>query len=168
VSDAPPTQKKPGKVLAGGAAAAAAAVMLLSSQLIAPQEGLRTMPYRDPVGIWTDCYGHTGRDVKPGRRNTLAQCDAKFDADQTKAILAIGACTKVAVPIESFAAFTSFSFNAGPKPYCKYFAPLVNAGRLKAACAHLSVYVYAGHRKLPGLVSRRARERALCEKGLAS
>lgn len=161
-------QDHPRKVAAGGAAAAAAAIMLLSSPLIAPSEGLRTMPYRDPIGIWTECEGHTGKDVKPGHRNTLAECQVKFDADQTKAIKAIGACTKVAVPIESFAAFTSFSFNAGPAPYCKNFAPLINTGRLKAACDRLSVYVYAGHRKLAGLVSRRARERALCLRGVTS
>lgn len=168
MSDQGVMERHPRKVVAGatGAAAAAAMVMALSGPVIQRFEGTRTIPYRDPIGIWTDCVGHTGKDVIPGRTNTMAQCETKFSADQLKAIRAIGACTKVDVPLESFAAFTSFSFNAGPGPYCRKFAPLVNSGHLASACAKLSAYVYAGGVKLPGLARRRAIERALCEKGL--
>ena len=31
-------------------------------------EGLRLEAYQDCAGIWTVGYGHTGRDVIPGRR----------------------------------------------------------------------------------------------------
>lgn len=155
------------KIAVGGAAGAALAVMALSGPVIDHFEGLRLAPYRDPVNIWTDCRGHTGPDVNPSHVNTLAECDAKFTADQRKVIITEGRCTTVAIPVESFAAFTSFGFNAGPGTYCKKFAPLVNAGKLSAACAKLSLYVYAGGQKLPGLVTRRAQERALCERGLS-
>lgn len=164
MSDTPNTRRR--MVAAGGAAAAIALVTAISGPLIDREEGLRLAPYLDAVKVWTDCRGHTGPDVKPGHVNTLAECDVKFDADQRKVILAEGRCTHVAVPVESFAAFTSLGFNAGAGTYCSKFAPLVNAGNLRGACAKLSLYVYAKGRKLPGLVTRRARERALCERGL--
>ena len=166
MTDQSVVQAHPRKVVAGGALAALAAIVAISTPLIQRSEGTIQATYLDPTRVLTACTGHTGPDLKLGQKWTLAQCTGFLDADQTKAIRAIGACTKVAVPVESFAAFTSFSFNAGPGPYCTKFAPLVNTGHLGAACARLSLYVFAGKKKLPGLVTRRARERALCEKGL--
>lgn len=162
----PPARKRV-MVAAGGAGAAAAmaAILAITTPAIEREEGMRLAPYLDPVKIWTECAGHT-RNVDPKHINTLAECRGKLDADQRETILAEGRCTKVAVPIESFAAFTSFGFNAGAGTYCRKFAPLVNAGNLRGACAKLSLYVYAKGRWLPGLAARRARERALCERGL--
>lgn len=153
-------------VVAGGAGAAAAAILALSGPLIAPSEGLMLASYRDPIGIVTACYGHTGPELRMGQRFSVPACKAIFDADQRKVIMQIGQCITAPVPVESFAALTSFGFNAGSRPVCTKFAPLVNAGNLRGACAKLSLYVYAGKRKLPGLVTRRARERAVCERGL--
>ncbi|WP_405045477.1 glycoside hydrolase family protein [Pseudomonas aeruginosa] len=42
----------------------------------------------------------------------------------------------------------------------------LNAGDVRGACAELSRWVYAGGKKLGGLVRRRAAERELCEIGL--
>ena len=96
-----------------GAAAAAAAILGISGPLIDRSEGDSHVGYKDPVGISTWGRGHTGPEVKVGQAITQAQSDAYFDADQRKVIAANGACTKVAMPVESFAAFTSFSFNLG-------------------------------------------------------
>jgi len=134
--------------------------------MIQAYEGTRTVAYIDPVGIVTDCTGHTGPDVHLGEVETLAQCKAIFTADQQAVIKRIASCTKGTAPVDTWAAMTSFSFNAGSGTYCKKFAPLIDAGRLSAACAKLSLYVNAGGMPLAGLVRRRAAERALCEKGL--
>ena len=42
-------------------------------QLTKQFEGLRLEAYQDCAGIWTIGYGHTGRDVKPGRRVTALE-----------------------------------------------------------------------------------------------
>lgn len=159
-------QDHPRKVAAGGVGAAAAAVLAISTPLIQTQEGTVLATYRDPVGILTSCTGHTGSELRMGQRWTKAQCAKVLDEDQAGVLKRVGACTKVDVPVQSFAAFTSFSFNVGSGIYCSRFAPLVNAHNLAGACRKLSAYVYAGGRVLPGLVSRRAAERQLCEKGL--
>jgi lysozyme len=154
-------------VAAGGAAAAAALVIAISGPLIERHEGTVLATYADPVGILTACVGHTGPELRRGQTFSKAQCGAIFSDDQRKVIVAMGRCTRVDVPVESYAALASFGFNAGAGTYCRKFAPLVNAGRLGAACARLSLYVYAAGRKLPGLVIRRARERGVCEHGLS-
>mgnify|MGYP001597181193 CR=1 FL=1 len=64
------------------------------------------------------------------------------------------------------AAFVSFDFNTGA--YCRSAIPaLVAKGEDRAACAQLSRWVYVRGRRVPGLVNRRAAERALCERGLS-
>lgn len=160
-------QRHPGKVAAGGAAAAVALITAISTPLIATYEGTVLATYRDPVSILTSCTGHTGPELKMGQVFTREECRRTLDSDQLGVIRRIGACTKVDVPIDSFAAFTSFSFNVGSGVYCQRFAPMVNRGDLAGACARMSRYVYAGKTILPGLVRRRARERALCELGLS-
>ena len=57
-------------------------------------------------------------------------------------------------------------FNTGA--YCRSAIPaLVARGEDRAACAQLSRWVYVRGRRVPGLVNRRAAERALCERGLS-
>lgn len=159
-------QDHPRKVAAGGAGVAMAAILAISTPLIQKHEGTVLATYKDPIGVLTSCVGHTGPDLHMGQHWTIAQCSRVLDQDQAGVIKRVGACTKVAVPVQSFAAFTSFSFNVGSGIYCGRFAPLVNAGDLPGACRKLSAYIYAGGRVLPGLVTRRAAERQLCEKGL--
>jgi lysozyme len=159
-------QAHPRKVAAGGAAAAAAAILAISTPMIQTYEGTITATYVDPTGTLTACTGHTGPELRPHQHYTAEQCGRMLDADQRRILRRIGDCTHVAVPVESFAAFESFAFNAGSGWYCKSFAPLVNDGDLAGACRHLSVFVYSKNQKLPGLTRRRTAERALCERGL--
>lgn len=164
-----PVREHPRKVAASGAALAL--ILAVSTPLIAAHEGEVRATYRDPLGIATSCYGHTGPELRMGQTFTRQQCLATLDADQKKILAGVAGCTKAPLAVDTWAAFLSFSFNAGYGAYCKRFAPLVNAGDVAGACRKLSLYVY-GHKngqavKLPGLVKRRATERALCEKGLA-
>ena len=66
------------------------------------------------------------------------------------------------------AAFLSFAFNVGAQKFCgSTLVKKANQGDMPGACAELSRWTYAGGRELPGLVKRRAAERALCERGLS-
>lgn len=153
-------------VAAGGAAAAAAAILAISTPLIQHYEGTVLATYADPIGIKTACTGHVDSTLRLGQKWTIAQCTRMLDADQSAVLTRIGRCIKVPVPVESFAALTSFSFNVGSGVTCSKFAPLINAGNLRGACAKLSAYTWAGGRQLPGLIRRRAAERKLCDEGL--
>lgn len=149
------------QIAAGGAVAAI--IALASAYSIIPSEGLRQNAYRDPVGIPTICYGHTG-DVKLGDRKTLDECKDILQGDALKHYEGVKACIKPEMTVGQAAGFTSFAFNVGVAKFCgSTIAKKANAGDMAGACAELSRWVYAGGQVLPGLVERRKKERALCE-----
>lgn len=166
------TPRRPAKAaLTAGAFAAAIAV---ATPVIMAWEGDGgRVGYRDIVGVATSCYGHTGPDVVVGKRYTATECRGQLSKDVAKHAEGIRACIKVAVPVESFAAFTSFSFNVGVAGFCRSTVNRkLNAGDLAGACAGLSAWdkarVNGKLQPVRGLTRRRAAERALCEKGLRS
>lgn len=150
-----PRQKLAAQIGAGAAALAAAVVM--------QHEGLRLHAYRDPVGVLTACWGHTGVDVQPGQRYTRQQCRELLEADLARHAEAL-ACIRQPLTDGQKAAFVSFAYNVGPRAFCdSTLAQKANAGDMPGACAELSKWVYAKGQRLPGLVARRAAERAMCE-----
>lgn len=150
-----PKQKLITQIGAGAAAIAAAVVM--------QHEGLRLVTYRDPVGVLTACYGHTGPDVRPGQRYTRAQCKQLLEADLARHAQAL-ACIRQPLTDGQKAAFVSFAYNVGAERFCgSTLVAKANAGDMAGACAELSRWVYARGQRLPGLVKRRAAERAMCE-----
>lgn len=168
MTDAPNRTPRKGAVVIGGAAAAIA----LAVAVIQPFEGKRNVAYLDPSSIPTSCWGHTGADVVVGRRYSDAECERLLTADVRAHAAPLEACITGPVTAGTFGAMVSFAYNAGPGVVCSKFAPLINAGNSAAACAKLSQYVYSRDRRtgrmvrLPGLISRRAAERALCERDL--
>ncbi|MFG6915415.1 glycoside hydrolase family protein, partial [Burkholderia pseudomallei] len=72
------------------------------------------------------------------------------------------------------AAAVSFAYNVGARAYCNSTtAKRFNAGDLRGACRAINEaddgrpqWVTARGREMPGLVKRRADERAICERGL--
>ena len=156
--------KKAGPALAASAVIAA---IIVATPFVQRFEGRRTLPYRDVAGYLTVCDGHVGPDIVAGRRYSTGECNAILEADLRRHTEAMAQCIKVDVPTPSLAAFVSFAFNVGPAAFCRStVAKKLNAGDLRGACAGLSAWVYAGGKKWPGLVRRRAAERALCEEGL--
>ena len=150
-----PKQKLITQIGAGAAAIAAAVVM--------QHEGLRLWAYRDPVGVLTACYGHTGPDVQPGQTYTREQCRALLEQDLARHAQAL-ACIHRPLTDGQKAAFVSFAYNVGSEAFCSSsLVRKANAGDMPGACADLSKWVYAKGQKLPGLVKRRAAERAMCE-----
>lgn len=162
-----PENKKPLAAVVGTFAAAA----LLA--VVARFEGLEQTPYLDPVGILTVCYGDTN-DIEQ-RRYSTAECKLRLDRQLVAHGEPVLRCTPQISGNDYFTiAAISFAYNIGANAYCnsdaaKYF----RAGEFAKACRSINEsdsgkpqWVTAKGKVLPGLVKRRAEERAICERGL--
>lgn len=132
--------------------------------LIRRFEGLRLKPYLDAVGVPTVGYGHTGPDVSlrsPPVTPTVAEALMREDAE--KAVLAaLKASPELAGQNDRLSAIGDFIFNLGASRYrASTLRRKVRAGDWLDAAEEIQKWVYAGGRKLPGLVMRRAAEAAL-------
>ena len=75
---------------------------------------------------------------------------------------------KVELPEPTRAALASFVYNVGAGNFARStLLRKLNQGDLRGACHELSRWVYAGGKRLNGLVSRRATEKEICLAGLA-
>lgn len=134
-------------------------------------EGVSLVAYRDPVGILTACVGET-RGVRAGERFTLAECTAKLEPRLAEFAEDVDRCTPLAdrTPAQRVA-IVDFAYNEGSGAYCRSsIAANFRAGNVAAACRSFNEsasgkpqYVTAAGEELPGLVKRRATERAWCE-----
>lgn len=141
-----------------------AAVIALASAFIPTWEGNQPVAYRDIAGIATACEGHTGADVVVGVRYSAEQCAEWLKSDVGKAAVGVGDCVSAPLKVYEWAAFTSLAFNIGVGRFCaSSVARKANAHDMPGACQAIELYVYAGGRRIVGLVRRRAAERALCE-----
>jgi lysozyme len=155
--------------------ASTAAILAAASVFIAQHEGLVLGTYRDPINVITACYGHTGPELQMGQQYTPAECRAMLDKDVLIHAKRIAPCIERPLPAKVLISFISFAFNVGWGAFCK--SPVAanwNAGLEALACKRMNEgpdgrprWVYAKGKVLPGLVKRRADERALCEEGLA-
>lgn len=137
-------------------------------------EGVVHHGYRDPVGIPTKCSGDT-HDVVLGKHYSDAECRASLD-DQLLAhaepVLAITPTLRD--HRFQLAAAISFAYNIGTEAYAhSTTAKRFNEGDWAGACRAMNEsddgkpqWVTAHGVVLPGLIKRRAEERALCEQGL--
>ena len=153
-----PNQKR------GGALAISGASLMT---FVALWEGDERTAYADKLayGVATVCNGHTGPDVKVGDVWTKAQCDAILVKNIEKHGQGLLRCTTVALNQHQYDALAAWTFNVGVGAACgSTLIKLLNAGRYTDACMALDKWVYAGGRKVQGLVNRRAAERALCLK----
>lgn len=154
------------------AAASIAAIALITPHVY-KSEGTRLTPYKDPVGVWTDCVGHTGPDVIPGKRNTPAQCLLKLEADLSEAARIVESCYPVnRMSVHEKASMIDMGFNLGPggkgvkdgicwlksgsKPRMRI---LFEQGRNAEACHEFPKW---NLQKLPGIDTRRKTARDIC------
>lgn len=145
------------KVVAG----ASAALLALATPVVMHFEGLRTKPYRDPVGILTVCFGETHVQM---REYSPAECQAMLSESLAGHWQQIAHCVPADAPDRIKAASTSFAYNVGAGAFCSStMSRKLMAHDYAGGCAELSRWTYAGGQQLPGLVKRRAAERALCE-----
>lgn len=135
-------------------------------------EGLRQVAYPDPATRgkpWTICFGHTGPEVTPGLRKSLAECKALLIADSDKKGDRLERCMPGLkdAPIGRYVAFLSLAINIGEGGVCRSsVARDFNAGRVRQACDDLLKFNRAAGIVFPGLTARRKRERVLCLQGL--
>ena len=155
-----------GKIAAGATAAAVA----IATPLVIYFEGSVDRGYLDPVHIVTACVGSTHdtdgtrlttEDI--GKRYTPLECETMLQRDLAEHS-AVLACITRPVSNNVKGATLSFAFNVGVTAACnsRYIYKL-NTGD-PTACAELSRWTISKGREFPGLVKRRAAERALCER----
>jgi len=134
-------------------------------------------PYLDPVGIWTIGWGHaivyqgrmlrgtadqaTVNQLYPGGI-TEAQAEALLSGDLMNTGRDVSAAVTVPLNDNEFGALTSFTFNLGiGNLKSSTLLKKLNAGDRAGAADEFGKWVNAGGKPLPGLVKRRAAERAL-------
>lgn len=150
------------------AAVPAGAIAIAAALITGPTgndglEGVRYTPYQDVVGVWTVCFGHTGKDVMLGKTYTRAECDALLNKDLATVASQINPYIKVPIPETTRGAFYSFVYNVGAGNFkTSTLLRKINQGDTKGACEQLRVWIYAGKKKWVGLMTRREIEREVC------
>ena len=131
--------------------------------LIKQFEGLYLKAYRCPAGVPTIGYGHTA-GVAMGQTITQQQADDYLRRDVRQFERAVARLATVPLTQGQFDALVSFAFNLGEGALAQStLLRLLNAGDYAGAAAQFDRWNKAGGRVLPGLVRRRAAERALFE-----
>lgn len=154
------------------AALGGAVVLALAAPLVAHFEGLSLVPYQDPVGIETVCYGDTHAQM---RAYTSTECKLMLMDSLADHGAAIAACLPPDLPDHVQAAVLSFGYNIGAAKFCSStMAKKLRAGDLRGACAQLSLWAFVGGKdcrdpanRCSGIVKRRAAEREMCERATA-
>jgi lysozyme len=143
------------------AALAASAAALVG---IALHEGFRDRAYDDGVGVQTIGFGTTA-GVRPGDRITVERALVRLADDVSSTERGLQACMAgVHLHQHEWDSLVSWTYNVGVGAACR--STLVKRARMgdyAGMCAELSRWTFAGGRELPGLVKRRADERARCE-----
>lgn len=126
-------------------------------------EGFRATAYRDPVGVLTIGYGTTF-GVKPGQTITEPQATERLCDELEHFARGVTQVVKVPLTQNQFDALVSFSYNVGLTAFKKStLLRLLNQKKYTEAAAEFPKWRIAGGKILPGLVKRRAKERALFE-----
>ena len=124
-------------------------------------EGLRLAAYRDPGGVLTIGYGHTG-DVEAGQRITLDQAEHFLNEDLRTAQDAVERLVKVPLTDRQYSALVSFVFNVGEGQFAEStLLRKLNAGDYSGAADEFLRWTRSGSVELPGLVERRRLEREI-------
>ncbi|HEY2455205.1 MAG TPA: lysozyme [Scandinavium sp.] len=148
---------------AGGGAIAIASALITGPNGTDGLEGVKYKPYKDVVGIWTVCYGHTGRDIMLGKTYTEPECKALLNADLNTVARQIDPYIKVEIPDSMRGAMYSFVYNVGAGNFkTSTLLKKINQGDEKGACDQLRRWTYAGGKEWKGLVTRREIEREVC------
>ncbi|EHE5859243.1 TPA_asm: lysozyme, partial [Salmonella enterica subsp. enterica serovar Rough O:-:-] len=144
----------------GGGAIAIASVLITGPTGNDGLEGVRYKPYRDVVGIWTVCYGHTGNDIMIGKTYTESECKALLNKDLNTVARQINPYIKVPIPETTRGALYSFVYNVGAGNFkTSTLLHKINQGDIKGACEQLRRWTYAGGKQWKGLITRREIER---------
>lgn len=140
-------------------------------EIIKQEESLRLKAYHCGAGVCTIGYGHTGPDVRDGMVITEERAEELLRADLAQFERDVANLTGTARPPiteNQFGALVSFAFNVGSRSLARSrLLALLREGDVNGAADEFQKWTRATNpntgekRVLPGLVRRRARERAL-------
>jgi len=131
---------------------------------IIEREGMKLKAYKDVVGVWTICAGHTSRagppKVYPGMTCTLTECTNILANDLKKYEAAVDAAITKPMTQDQFDAMVSLCYNIGPFAFkrssvVRHF----NNGNIAKAGDSFLLWNKAGGKIVQGLVNRRKKER---------
>ena len=130
---------------------------------IASYEGFSEKAYIPIKGdVPTIGFGST-EGVKMGDAITVPQALDRLRRDITVVESAIARCVRVPLSQGELDAYTSLAFNIGTDAFCRSTLVVkLNGGDYAGACEEIKRWVYAGGRRVPGLVARREKEYATC------
>jgi lysozyme len=134
--------------------------------LITRFEGCELEAYLDASTrkIPTIGYGHTGASVSQGLRITQERACELLAADLLSTEIAVTRAVTVPITQAQFDSLVSLTYNIGPKNFqSSTLLKKLNAGDTSGAAQEFERWIHAGAEILPGLVARRAAERALFE-----
>lgn len=140
-----------------------ASALTLAGIMIPELEGVRDTPYYDVAGVLTVCYGHTGKDIRPGKKYTPEECQNMLDNDLQPFAQAVERA--VTVPADEYqkAAMIAFSYNVGITAFAhSSLLRELNAGHFEQACEGLKKWIWAGGKQWKGLMNRREIEYEVC------
>ena len=141
-------------------------------ELVKRFEGFSSKPYLCPAGVWTIGYGTTrypnGRRVKATDEScTVEQADSWLIHELCKCEGLVLRNTRAELNNRQLAALTSFVYNLGIGAFrASTLRRRIDSGNFDDVPRQLSRWVYAGGRRLPGLVLRRAAEAELWQTGV--
>lgn len=151
----------------------AATTALVVPFFVTEEGGLVLESYRDGVGIWTNCAGHTGPDVVPGQRKTEDECIAILVKDLERHNAKVVKCQPTHMPPRVHAAVLDFALNVGPEKFCtSTMRAKAEVSDWPGVCREFPRWVMANNGKVDcriranncyGTVARRERQQALCE-----
>lgn len=147
----------------GGGAIAIASALITGPTGNDGLEGVRYVPYYDPIGIQTVCYGHTGNDIMTGKHYTEAECKSLLNKDLNTVARQINPYITADIPETTRGALYSFAYNVGAGNFkTSTLLYKINQGDTKGACEQLRRWTFAGGKQWKGLVTRREIEREVC------
>lgn len=131
------------------------------------QEGFRERAYKDTGGVWTIGYGTikiNGKPVEQGMTCTEQEAAQWLLADLAWAQSAVNQMVRISLTQSAYDALVSFVYNEGETQFSKStLLRKLNLGDLAGAAREFDRWVYDNGKIIPGLVSRRHRERQMFE-----
>lgn len=130
--------------------------------LICRFEGFVSKPYLCPAGVWTVGYGSTRGVTRDTPPVTKEQAEEILRRDVESAEAAVMRLCPALKKQNRFDAIVSFTFNLGAGALQRStLRQKINRKDHLDVPPELMKWIYAGGRKLPGLVARRAAEGAM-------
>lgn len=133
----------------------------LATSLIKRFEGCVLKAYRDVVGVLTIGYGHTG-NVQPNEEINNEEANALLISDASSAEQAVYKLIPIKLTEHEKAALIDFVFNLGyNRLRSSTLRHLLLQHNYEGAALEFNKWIYAGGRRYPGLILRRAAETSM-------